>query len=239
MRARQRHFNARDAGANMVFDARFIPQANETEVTSWPNRSTGDAATQVSGSTPAFFFEGWNNFNTTLPCVECSAGAGALASNASFSGSQSRVIIATYFQYNTGVSRTVAGQSGTSTTGAYFVMQCRTNSGSTGDPYILCVSTNTQAAKSTSNTTAKIGTGAYDGTTLYTRKDGAQIDSVARTLNTNNTNFRLGHTITGTTLGSGFQGAIGCVIAGPLAYSVPVIRRLEHHVAFSYKLPCS
>ena len=238
MRARQRHFNARDAGANMVFDARFIPQASETEVSSWPNRSTGDAATTVSGGTPGFLYDGWNNFTTTIPNVEFSSG-NALASNASFSGSQSRVLVAAYYQYTTGVGRTVAGQSGTSATGAYFVMQCRTNSGSTGDPYILCVSADTQSGKSTSNTTAKIGTGAYDGTTLYTRKDGAQIDSVARTLNTNNTNFRLGHTISGTTIGNAFQGALGCVIAGPLAYSVPVIRRLEHHVAFSYKLPCS
>ena len=238
MRARQRHFNPRDAGANMVFDARFIDQAADTEVTSWPNRSTGDAATQVSGGSPGYLYEGWNNFTTTIPTVELSSG-GALASNASFSGSQSRVIIAAYFQYNTGVSRTVAGQSGTSATGAYFVMQCRTNSGSTGDPYILCVSADTQSGKSTSNTTAKIGTGAYDGTTLYTRKDGAQIDSVARTLNTNDTNFRLGHVLVGTTLSSAFQGAIGCVIAGPLTYSVPVIRRLEHHLAHSYKLPCS
>lgn len=39
MRARHRHFNARDSGADMVLDARFISQGNGTAVASWVDRS--------------------------------------------------------------------------------------------------------------------------------------------------------------------------------------------------------
>jgi hypothetical protein len=39
MRARQRHFNARGFGANLVLDARFIDQSDNTAVTSWIDRS--------------------------------------------------------------------------------------------------------------------------------------------------------------------------------------------------------
>jgi hypothetical protein len=39
MRARQRHFNPRNAGANLVLDARYINQANSTSISSWTDRS--------------------------------------------------------------------------------------------------------------------------------------------------------------------------------------------------------
>jgi hypothetical protein len=51
MRARQRHFNARDLGANLVLDARYINQSNDTAISSWSDRSRfSNNATQ---STPA------------------------------------------------------------------------------------------------------------------------------------------------------------------------------------------
>ena len=39
MRARVRHFQPKDAGANLVLDARYISQSNGTAVSSWSDRS--------------------------------------------------------------------------------------------------------------------------------------------------------------------------------------------------------
>ena len=47
MRARQRHFNARDAGASGVYDARFISGlANDATVGTWSSRTNSNDATQ-------------------------------------------------------------------------------------------------------------------------------------------------------------------------------------------------
>jgi len=56
MRARHRHFNARDAGADLVLDARFIDQADNTAVSAWPDRSANNHTIEqtASGSRPTF-----------------------------------------------------------------------------------------------------------------------------------------------------------------------------------------
>jgi hypothetical protein len=56
MRARQRHFTARDIGARVVLDSRYIQQSNSTIVSTWSDRS-GNAynATQaISTKEPTF-----------------------------------------------------------------------------------------------------------------------------------------------------------------------------------------
>jgi hypothetical protein len=51
MRFRNRHFNARHAGASLVLDSRFIDQADNSEVSSWADRSTN--AHTIQQTTPA------------------------------------------------------------------------------------------------------------------------------------------------------------------------------------------
>ena len=51
MRARNRHFNARDAGASAVYDARFLSGSNNSAVTDWTDRSrSGYTASQATGA---------------------------------------------------------------------------------------------------------------------------------------------------------------------------------------------
>lgn len=51
MRARQRHLNARHAGAMFVLDARFINQADNTAVSTWADRSgNGYDVSQATGT---------------------------------------------------------------------------------------------------------------------------------------------------------------------------------------------
>jgi hypothetical protein len=56
MRARHRHFNPKDAGADLVLDARYIAQSDNTAVSSWADRSGNatDATQSNSGNRPTF-----------------------------------------------------------------------------------------------------------------------------------------------------------------------------------------
>jgi hypothetical protein len=62
MRARQRHFNARDADAGAVFDARFISGvSNNTALSTWPDRSRNAwDATQSGAARPTYLASGLN-----------------------------------------------------------------------------------------------------------------------------------------------------------------------------------
>jgi hypothetical protein len=94
MRARHRHFNARHAGADLVLDSRFINQADNSEVSSWADRSANAhtiqqttaanrptfKTNQMNGN-PVVRFDGTNDFlnggdildilsnNLTIVCV--------------------------------------------------------------------------------------------------------------------------------------------------------------------------
>lgn len=56
MRRRHRHFNPRTAGADLVLDARYIDQSDNTAVSSWADRSGNayDASQSTSGNQPTF-----------------------------------------------------------------------------------------------------------------------------------------------------------------------------------------
>lgn len=56
MRARQRHLNARDAGALLVLDSRFITGLSDTDpVSTWPDRSrNANNATSTSTNRPTY-----------------------------------------------------------------------------------------------------------------------------------------------------------------------------------------
>ena len=56
MRLRQRHFNPRGFGANLVLDARFIDQSDNTAVTSWVDRSgnSNNADQSTAANQPTF-----------------------------------------------------------------------------------------------------------------------------------------------------------------------------------------
>jgi len=75
MRARHRHFNARHAGADLVLDARYINQSDNTSVSAWTDRSANNhsiaqstAANQPTFRTnqmngnPVVRFDGSNDF---------------------------------------------------------------------------------------------------------------------------------------------------------------------------------
>lgn len=70
-RARQRHFNARDAGAGVVFDARFISGiSNNSTLDTWPDRSRNSwHATQTGALRPTYLERELNG----QPVVSCAS----------------------------------------------------------------------------------------------------------------------------------------------------------------------
>jgi hypothetical protein len=238
MRARQRHYNPGRAGMGVVFDARFISGISAgSDVGTWSDRSgNANDATEATtkptyevnrqGGAPAVVFVKANSDKLTC-------------GSAVYSGNNNKLIIAAYKGTSTGTySDAVCGQSGDPTTGKWFALQARTEF-VTGDPYIAGFAADTQNNKSTPDNAWKIGTGAYNGTTLFTRKNGVEIDSVGRTLNTNSSAFRLAHDVFVSTPQEYFGGDIGVAMGGQITYSLPLIKRLEHGVAYSFKIACS
>lgn len=238
MRARHRHYNPGKAGMGAVFDARFISGISAgSDVGTWSDRS-GNArdATEATnkptyevnrqGGSPAVVFVKANSDKLT-----CASGV--------FSGNNQKVLIAAYKNTSTGTySDACIGQSGNLNTGGWFVIQSRTQA-VTGDPYIAGYSADTQNNKSTPDNAWKIACGAYNGSTLFTRKNGVQIDSVARTMSTNSSVLTLGYDQQITTVTELWGGDIGVAMAGQITYSLPLIKRMEHGVAYSYKIACS
>ncbi len=238
MRARQRHLNPRAAGATVVFDARYITGLSDgNNVSSWADRSGNANDATTASNYPTYETDGQGG-NPVVRFVRASSHRLACA-NSTFSGSGAKFVMVAYKNTATGTySCAAAGQSGTITTGGWFVVQARTEV-VTGDPYIAGNGADTQNNKSSPDNLWKVATGAYNGTTLYTRKNGAEIDAVNRTMNTNNSVFRIGHDAQNTTLVEFWDGDISYIAAGPVAYSVPLLRRLEHAMGLSYKIACS
>jgi len=238
MRARHRHLNPRFAGASVVFDARYITGVSSGgNVSSWSDRS-GNANNATTVLAPPTYQTGAQGGNPALRFVATSQHRLVCGSSA-FSGTGARFVMVTYKNTSTGTySNAAAGQSGAITNGSWFVVQARTQA-VTGDPYVAGYSADTQNNRTTPDNLWKVATGAYNGTTLYTRKSGTQVDFVARTLNTNNSVFRIGHDDSAGNLQEFWGGDIAYIAAGPVTYSVPLLRRLEHAMGISYKIACS
>ena len=238
MRARHRHLNAKAAGASVVLDSRYITGLSDgSNVSSWSDRSGNSNNATTASNYPTYE----TNEQAGNPVVRfvSSSSTRLSCSSAAFTGSGSRFLMAAYKSTSTGTYiNTAAGQGAANTTGTWFTMAARTQF-ATGDPYIGGFGADTQNNKSTPDNAWKVGTGAYNGTTLFTRKNAVEIDSVARTLNTNNSVFRVGHDDGAGTLQEFWGGDIAYIAAGASTYSVPLLRRLEHAMGLSYKIACS
>jgi hypothetical protein len=238
MRARQRHLNPKAAGSSVVFDSRYITGLSDgSNVSSWADRSGNANDATTASNYPTYETDGQGG-NPVVRFVRASSQR-LVCGSSTFSGSGAKFVMVAYKSTLTGTySSAAAGQSGTANVGGWFALQARTEV-VTGDPYLAGVAADTQNNKSSPDNAWKVGTGAYNGTTLYTRKNAAEIDSVARTMNTNNSVFRIGHDDGAGTLQEFWGGDIAYIAAGAITYSVPLLRRLEHAMGFSFKIACS
>lgn len=244
MRARQRHLNPKAAGATVVFDSRYITGLSDgSNVSSWSDRSGNSKNATTASNYPTYETDGQGG-NPVVRFVRESSQRLACSSSA-YSGSGSKFLMVAYKSTITGTYNSVAaGQSGQIFAfGIWFQIQARNDAVAVGDPFMSCygLPNSTQNNKSTPDNIWKVATGAYDGTTLFTRKNSAQIDSVATatTNNTQNSVFRIGCADDNGTLNNFWGGDIAYIAAGPMTYSVPTLRRLEHAMGLSFKIACS
>jgi hypothetical protein len=245
MRARHRHFNPRDAGADLVLDARYITQSDNTAVSSWADRS-GNAtdATQSQGANQPTFRTGQQGGN---------GGVDFDGSNDFLTGT-----------YNpTGVPRTVHVTfkvDQTASTNTFFQVPQQVNSVSGGSGWLArfgqfsgnwnisgdAAATNQTLASAPSNATDPIiGTWSSDSSrNVSFFRDGTSLSLNGNPPNAANSIGTAGYIIGRVNvvgfIGQHMDGRIFSIhVWTGEQIATPIRKRLEHAAAFSFKIACN
>jgi len=230
MHRRARHFNANQAGAHRVLDARFITGlANNAEVLTWNDRNAKGGIQGSTGTVPLYKTAGINGnpsvqITATNQRLSASIWPGATAAYTIFSvidtlGSSVNNTIC-FMVSNAGGSRVFSLIEFTTSGGAGFY----SNTASGGTFYLA-------AAWSPSNRVFW---------STFTRGSGSSATSTATaagytnsaTTQTNNTSTSFG---LGNFLGDASLNGYGCVIIFDAVVSAPLKRRIEDSICFSWK----
>jgi len=243
MRARHRHFSCKSAGASLVLDSRYISGlSNNDLVNTWPDQSGNGYSpvptlsppiykTSIQGGNPALSFEGSQD----------------LYFNANLSNTNEISIITVVKYDNTSQRSLIIDAKNVSQTFDSFGLEINTYN-STGDHYdfytsatsfegSISVTTNFVILSITANTTA--GTDIINNTSYYvnglintlTKVAGA---GVYRDLSARN-GFRIGEFNQGNY--SRFRGDASAIFVFPYKINTPLLKRLEHASALSFKIP--
>jgi len=163
---------------------------NSGYVTTWYDQSgNGRNATQTTAaSQPRIVGSGVVDYINNRPAINFNRNSDGLIYNAPiFSGNSARSIIVLYklnvVPVNTGNS--IFGQNlfGSTTNGNWSMLQARTSTGLTGDPYFAGYNADLGNGLTTANTDHKLSSFYYNGTTGYLIKNSTQITSGNITLN--------------------------------------------------------
>ena len=246
MRARHRHFNARDAGAVFVVDSRYIDQSDGTAVSAWADRSRSgfDLVQTTAARQPTFQtaeiggnstvqFDGNDSlFRSTVPILKNVSGmTGLLVSKkVTLSGTQTTLWVATptngnarfVFHHNISANK-------------YSVYARRLDTGPA--PNLVSTSNipNTAlihcAVINLSNTSAnQYGNGSLEGTSSAFLTTGATSNTDSHTL------------AVGAVRSDGFLGFNGHIALATIfdnATDNSLRKRLEHAAAYSFKISCN
>jgi hypothetical protein len=244
MRARHRHLNARDLGARLVLDSRYIDQSDNTAVSTWSDRSgTASDATQTNATFQPTFqtaefggngvvrFDGSNDFFSVAGAVGLlrnisGATLTVMVKYSSVSGTRSA------FAFATGTGLTRATMEATSS--GYIAGGRRLDANS--------FQSVTSSASTAGRTLIQTAVFNYGAATLELFLDGTSAASstsfqtTGNTSDTDSTAVRVASSVVGTNF---FEGDVAFVAATPLAMTASQRRRLEHASAYSFKLACN
>ena len=215
MRARQRHFNSKDAGANLVLDSRFISGLNDNDpISTWTSRSGGANATASGSNIPVYQTNPLNG----LPYVYF-AGTNKTMRATFSSSNPSTVVLCSYPTTDVSGFRIMfAGSSNSFAVGYNQSAQV-----------FLATSTVLSASRSRP-TTIDVYTGVVNSTSSALRVNGTQVasgslasfSSTFVNLFTNNVgNFGIGY--------------MGTFFFFPSALGQPILKRVEFSTALSFK----
>lgn len=248
MRARQRHFNARDAGASAVFDARFIiGLSNGSLISTWSDRSgngwnaTASGTARPTYSTNSFGGNAGLQFNGTVNSMNISSNSFALFQNVSGgmlmgvaidsnpSGGAASHLICSWFT-NASPNTRIG------------IFTRLTSVGITTGGRRLDADTFASTPLSSSGINSSIITGLanFSGNLITTRQNGTSVGTntfPSGAGNTSNT-ASVGATVGGTSV-TYFIGKIGLVLAFGSLPSNSVVKRCEQSAAFSFKISCA
>lgn len=240
MRARQRHLNARHAGAMFVLDARFIDQSDNTAVSTWSDRSgngydvsqtTGanqpTLQTQEQGGSSIVRFDGSNDFlqrsDTGFPTGDLTI-VGCHKQNTTLSNFTGAMV----FHY------------GAASIGSAVFYFYRTDANMPNSSFGI---SQYGDAVGIQNSTGSFIVGSIyrSGTSYYVRRNGGSAATKTMTTNTSlyGTNgFRVGQGNPGVA-GSFLNGDIGSVIVFASNLSDSLRRRFELQFGLTWKIACS
>lgn len=246
MRARQRHFNARSAGASLVLDSRYIDQADNTEVSSWTDRSANNFTIEqtTAANRPTFQtgelvsngvvrFDGSNDFLNGGDILDLRTNNAIVVCVAKFATSGNGTLVA----------KSLLGPGN----GRYSILRDASN-------LIALLQLDSvptdDATIADSSTSWRIHTQAID----RSASNALLLNGISQSVNTfaanstdlNSTNvFLVGAypNSTGTTpptSGYYFNGDMAqLIVLQNSSFSVPIRRRLEQSAAYSFKIACS
>lgn len=223
MRARHRHFNARDAGATGVFDSRYISFADNAAVDTWTSRTGSNNISQSNSANRPVYQVNQINGN---PSVYWDGGASDELTFAS-ALSYSNTSVVTVFKNGDATNGSVvfARNNNSSdyiyfdTNAVYFqnsVQSVRTHN--LGNVFLIgsgidIASTSVTAfANGTAATTTSGGAATFACTGIGRYGAGTQFNT---------------------------EGHLGLAIIANVAWDAPLRRRVEHAAAYSFKVSCN
>jgi len=248
MRRRHRHFNARDLGAGLVFDARYINQSDNTAVSTWSDRSgNGYDATQAAGANQPTFqaaefggngvvrFDGSNDFlqsNGAVGLIK-NVNGGTLFGVAKFAAASSPTAMSV-LAFATPVAGPHRAIMGVEVASGYYAGGRRLDA----DSFASALT-----ASYTQNRTL-LQTAVFDwaNSDLFVFLDGTQsasntsFQTDGSTSNTDSANVRVGG---GSQAGQRMNGDIGQALAFNTALTASQRKRVEHAAAYSFKISCN
>ena len=235
MRARQRHFNPRDAGAAMALDSRFLGLNDNNAVTTITSRTGNNSPTQATASLKA-------TFKTAIqggqPIVRFVGGA----ATQDYYDLSSFVLAQPFFA-------TVTYKATTATTAPY-LFDATSNSSrvvfghdptgtDSGELFVYGGGANTVTENFDSRGTWWVASGLYNGASSVLYRAGNQVASGTTGANSFAT-FRLGQTwSTSAPQVTAFNGDVASVTIYKNGTNQSIRKRCEHAAAFSFKIACS
>jgi hypothetical protein len=247
MRARHRHLNARDLGAKLVLDARYVTEANNDPVSTWADRSGNSRDATSSGTNRPLMSVSNSNFGGSSALTFASVPNRRMAITSGLD----------LFRALAGASYLVCWRQNVSNATQRCIFFAATNTagftrmGLFSTSSFIAVARNTETSSAFSvtggspstnaNVTALVANFASSPIELF--NNGASIGTQAvsptgNTPNTNSASINIG-VIAVPSFNNHHDGEIARIEAFQSALSASQRKRLEHAAAYSFKISCN
>ena len=235
MRARHRHLNPKAFDAATALDARFLDLTNNAAVQTWTSRTGNNNVTQTTAARQPTFK---SNIQGGQPVVRFS-GAHTLGTQ-SFLQNTNFSVVQPFIAITATIVNTKNSYVFDATTGTRVAMGINDsgNAADNGKPWIWSTGVSGYPKENTDiRGSWQILCGVFDGTSSKIQRNGTQV----ATGNVGANNFatlKVGETSSALVNTTGHDGDISALIIYK-GRELPLLKRITHHIAFSFKIACS